>query len=163
VVLGALGRRASRERIAPIPAEPPDRFPPPVRDAQFPPRPAHPLEPLVAAVGARLSELGVPRPAFAILDGVAAPIVGYEHAICFAGENPRLRALAASITAPSRSTAASTLAALDALVAHVVCVLNAALTSVTDATEAHALGALLGARNETRDPPLDPTRDRGPP
>ncbi|HWU89413.1 MAG TPA: hypothetical protein VN253_19265 [Kofleriaceae bacterium] len=34
-------------------------------------------------------------------------------------------------------------AAVDALVAHVISVLHLALTSVTDATEAHLLGGLL--------------------
>jgi hypothetical protein len=103
-------------------------------------RPAHPLDPLVAAVGVRLQELGLALPRLRILDGAAAPLAGYEGGVvAFAGEHPRLLAIAAALLAKT----AWSEAAVDALTAHVVTVLNVALTSVTDATEAHALAGLL--------------------
>jgi hypothetical protein len=140
VVLDTLGERASRVRLSPLPAAPPERVSAVLRDA--PARPSHALDPLVAAVAAQLRRLGLAPPTFAILDGATAPIVAYNGdalAITFAGAHPRLVAISAGLVAKQAWSAA----ALDALVAHVVTVLNIALTSVTDVTEAHALGVLL--------------------
>jgi len=134
-----LGERAYHDRPTPLPA-PPERISATVLRDEPGARPAHPLAPLVAAVSARLRRLGVAPPAFAILETATQPIVGYSaDALAFAGYHPRLRAIAAGLVARAPWSAA----ALDALVAHVVTVLNIALTSVTDATEAHALGGLL--------------------
>ena len=57
--------------------------------------------------------------------------------LVIAGDNERLRSLATSLDSPWFD------GALDALTAHVVSVLNIALTEITDATELHALGKLL--------------------
>lgn len=106
------------------------------------PRPVHPLDPMIALVRQRLAATGIPLPGFAIVDGSVAPSVRYADAILyFAGDAPQLRAIAAACLA---GTAWHT-AAIDALVAHLVSVLNLALTSVTDATEQHALGLLLAS------------------
>jgi hypothetical protein len=153
VVLGVLGSRAYVDRPAPLPGARPERLAPPLHDAPPlppvpeppprpapPPRPPHPLDPMVAAVGARLRELGIAPPPFAILEGTTAPAVRYEgDAICFAAGHPRLRAIAAACLAGSPWGTS----AVDVLAAHVISVLNIALTSVTDATELHLLGNLL--------------------
>ncbi len=140
VVLGRLGGRAYRERPVPVPAGPPERLSAAiVRDAASA-RPAHPLDPLVAALGARLRRLGLASARFAIAEDAAGPIACYRgDAVALAAHHPRLRAIAAALAART----AWSEAAVDALAAHVVTVLNVALTSVTDAAEAHALGGLL--------------------
>jgi hypothetical protein len=157
VVLGVLGARVYVDRPVPRPDLKPERLAPPLRDAGLAvpalsvpplpisplprPRPSHPLDPVVAAVGARLVQLGIAPPPFAILEGFVAPMVRYEgDAICFAADHPQLRAIAAACVAGT----AWREAAVEALVAHVISVLNIALTSVTDATELHLLGGLLG-------------------
>lgn len=139
IVLGVLAGRASRDRLPPIPAAPSERFAAVLRDAPSA-RPAHPLDPLVTALDVRLRRLGLGPQKFAILEDVVSPIACYSaDVIALAGHYPRLRAIAAALVAKT----AWSEAAVDALAAHVVTVLNIALTSVTDATEAYALGCLL--------------------
>jgi hypothetical protein len=139
VVLGVLGDRVLRDQPAPLPAARPERVSTILRDAP-PVRPAHPLDPLLAAVGVRLQELGLALPWFRILDNASSPLADYNVGVVeIAGAHPRLRAIAAALLAKT----AWSEAAVDALTAHVVTVLNVALTSVTDATEAHALAGLL--------------------
>jgi hypothetical protein len=105
-----------------------------------PARPSHPFDPMIALAQRRLAATGIPLPSFAILDGITEPNISYRDSILYlAGEAPQLRAIAAACLA---RTAWHT-AAIDALVAHLVCLLNIALTRVTDATEQHALGLLL--------------------
>jgi hypothetical protein len=138
VVLDVLGERAYRDLPALSPPPPERIAAPPLREA--PARPAHPLDPLAAAVAARLRRLGLAPPTIAVLPPVTTPIACYvDEAIGLAGAHPRLRAIAAGLAAGAPWSAA----AVDALTAHVATVLNVALTSVTDATEAHVLGGLL--------------------
>jgi hypothetical protein len=137
VALGVLGERAYYP-LAPIPATPPERFAA-LRDVPRA-RPPHPLDPLVAVLEVKLRLLGVPPPRLAILEEAVAPMLGHvDDTLALAGHHPQLLAIAAAIAARSAWSAA----AADALVAHAVTVLNVALTSVTDATEAHALAGLL--------------------
>jgi hypothetical protein len=139
VVLGVLGERAYRVNLVTIPPTPPERFAAPLRDAPRM-RPPHPLDPLVAVLEGKLRQLGVPPPRLAILDEAVSPMLGYAGGVlALAGHHPQLLAIAAALAARSAWSAA----AADALVAHAVTVLNVALTSVTDATEAHALAGLL--------------------
>jgi hypothetical protein len=139
VVLAALGPRAHRDLPTPLPSGRPERAAAPLRDAP-PVRPAHPLDPLLAAVSVRLQALGLALPRFRILDGATAPLAAYADGVVeFAGEHPQLIAITASLLARTPWSEA----AVDALTAHVVTVLNVALTSVTDATEGHALAELL--------------------
>jgi len=142
VVIEALGERTRREVPTPLPAAPPESVAELLRDLPpIPPaRPRHELEPLVAAVGERLYQLGLARPRFRILDGATSPLVAYEDGmITLAGASARLCTIAAAL--PGKAVWSE--AAVDALTAHIVTVLNVALTSVTDATEAHALAGLL--------------------
>jgi hypothetical protein len=144
VLIAWLGPRASRARpspLAPRPTPPGAPLsvspPPPTPPARL--RPPHPLDVLVTALSRRLAEIGVPIGTFAILEGVRDPILRAEGGLCLAADHPQLRAIAAACLAGTAWASA----AVDALAAHAVTVLNVALTSVTDATEAHALGALL--------------------
>ena len=99
--------------------------------------PAHPLAPLADAIVHRLSEVGLHRVTIRIA-ARAEPIVDVDAGVVvLAGENGRLRSLATSLDSPWFP------GALDALTAHVVSVLNIALTEITDSTELHALGKLL--------------------
>jgi len=106
--------------------------------ARAPDRPAasHPVEPLVAAVMERLGDVGIHGVTWRIANR-AEPIVAYDDMLVVAGDNERLLSLATSLDSPWFD------GALDALTAHVVSVLNIALTEITDATELHALGKLL--------------------
>jgi hypothetical protein len=119
--------------LQPVPLPPPPVFAPPV------PRPSHPLDVLVAALSRRLAEIGVPVARYAILEGERDPMLRVDGGLSLAADHPQLRAIAAACLA--RTAWAD--AAVDALTAHAATVLNVALTSVTDATEAHALAALL--------------------
>jgi hypothetical protein len=74
----------------------------------------------------------------------------FDHGIEVAGDNVRLRALAAALAAKSPFADAG----VDVVVAHLVTVLNVAMTQITDASEAHALGVLLSQ------PSADPPRSR---
>lgn len=144
LVLAWLGPRVRRDRRAPralqpLPASAPPPAAPPLLAAPARPRPSHPLDILVAALSRRLAEIGVPVGKYAIIEGERDPILRVDGGLCLAADHPQLRAIAAACLA--RTAWAS--AAVDALAAHAVTVLNVALTSVTDATEAHALGALL--------------------
>ncbi len=104
-----------------------------------PPPPVHPLDELVAALKQRLVQLGVgarETGKLHILAGEVRPLVGYREAgVALAGDHPWLRAAIAA----SGSTAA-----LDALSAHVVTVLDVGLTAITEASQLHAIDVLLG-------------------
>jgi hypothetical protein len=63
----------------------------------------------------------------------------HDRGLVIAGDHPRLIELGAALAANSPWATA----ALDAIVAHGVTVLNVALGEVTDAAEQHAIGALL--------------------
>jgi hypothetical protein len=146
VVLEVLGERTRREVPAPLSTAPPERVADVLRDLlpPLPPvppvRPAHELQPLVAAIGARLHQLGLAQPLFTLNDYIASPLAAYDNGtVTLAAGSPQLRAIAAALLAKT----AWSEAAVDALTAHVVTVLNVALTSVTDTTEAHALAGLL--------------------
>lgn len=154
-LLSFLGRRARRVEPPPqIVVPPPPPAPKKVILAVEPPKPAkpaaapvrhHPLRDLVRALEFRLVELGVHSYEWTIAD-TDEPIIAYERGnIIVAGEHPKLRALAL----------ANDEMLIDLLVAHVVTVLNLALSEITDATEAHALGVLLASR-----PSEDPPRSR---
>jgi hypothetical protein len=103
------------------------------------PEPAHALRPLVQAVEARLARVGIRAADWIIVDRIE-PLVRFDRGLRVAGENPMLVAIAAAQLAGSAWASD----AIDLLTAHVVTVLNVALAEVTDSTEAHALGALLG-------------------
>jgi hypothetical protein len=106
--------------------------------------PAHPLVPLVVYLHQRLPTLGVPAPRFQLREGATAPMLRYTgDALELAGDHPSLLALAGALAEATPAHADEP--ALAAFVAHVISVLNLALTAVTDATEAYALGLLLGA------------------
>jgi hypothetical protein len=130
--------------------EPPEPPPKPVAKAQpkpSPPKPpkrttkkeAHPLEPLIKRLSSRVGELGLRGYEFRIAER-KNPMFQFELGILFvAGKNERLRSLALHAQTESPWLPA----AIDALAAHVVSVLNIALTDVTDATEIDALQLLL--------------------
>ncbi len=105
-----------------------------------PMEPDHPLRPLVHALRARFAQLGLELQGDAILER-EAPMFTHDEYFQIAGDHPRLRALGAALAAGSPWAPA----ALDAVVAHGVTVLNVSLGAVTDAAEGHALRALLGA------------------
>lgn len=136
-VLEALGPRARRAGDPPLPEIP--QPPPRTRHARKPPpqppRPPHALDPLIAALSARLAPLALSLPPFAIVATARTPLVAVAPSrIELAGESPVLRALALDL-APEP---------VALLAAHVVSLLNLANTPLTDAAELHAL-ALLAA------------------
>lgn len=103
------------------------------------PTPPHPLAPLLTLLRHRIAAVGVPAPRFFLCEG-DYPIATAEDSTLYLGsDHPRLLAIAATLAA---NTAWHT-AAVDALSAHLVTLLNISLTSVTDATERHALAFLL--------------------
>ncbi len=109
-----------------------------------PPAPVrkHPLHELVRALDQRLISLGIRGYEWKIIDD-DKPMIGFASGmITVAGDNPRLRKLAIDLDED----------AMELLTAHVITVLNIALTSITDATEAHALSVLLASR-PSEDPP----------
>jgi hypothetical protein len=138
------------EKAVPAPAPPAPPAPPPVRPSHpaltlleeliavaplAPPRPSHPLDSLLALLTQRIVLAGVPAPRFALLIGVDAPLAIADGAtIRLAADHPRLLAIGAACLA---YTAWHT-AAVDALAAHLITLLNRALASVTDATEHYA-------------------------
>ena len=100
----------------------------------------HALQPVVDALIDRLFAIGVPLPFGFVIDTERdQPLVRFDGSIRLAGEAPRLHAVANALAARSPWAAG----AIDALVAHTLTVLNVALTQITDATEATALGRLL--------------------
>jgi len=107
-----------------------------------PPAPPHPLQQLADLVHARLRAIG----AATHLRGLdveprrAAPLAQWsDDRVTLAGDSDALRAI--ELVRIDDSPWAS--AAIDGLTAHVVTVLNVALTTVTDVAELHALGRLL--------------------
>jgi hypothetical protein len=143
VVIANLGKRVRRSRPAPKPR--PAREEPQVVTAPKqqpvrakPPEPPHRLVPLVKKLRARLSELGIGGYRWSIIER-AEPMFAFGDEIEVAGDNVRLRALAAALA--SQSPLLDT--GIDVVVAHLVTVLNVSLTQITDASEAHALGVLL--------------------
>ena len=101
----------------------------------------HPLQPVVDRLHGRISALGVPVARWRIVDDRDEPIAVYASDVLeLAAGNPRLLSIAGPIAANTAWSAD----ALDALAAHCITVLNVALTSITDAAEARAIGKLLG-------------------
>ena len=154
-LLHYLGKRARRvepppQIVIPLPAPKPAPKPAPrpepitVAKAPVPPPPVrrHALQDLVDALDERLVELGIQLYEWKIVDDDEPMIRFKSDEILVAGEHPRLRKLATTLDRD----------AIDLIVAHVVSVLNIELTSITDATEAHALGILLASR-PSEDPP----------
>ncbi|HEY5925030.1 MAG TPA: hypothetical protein VIV11_25285 [Kofleriaceae bacterium] len=145
-IIADLGDRVHRPRAAPKPRpareRPPTQPPPPPvakpKPKPQPPAPPHPLDGLVAKLRSRLADLGIGGYGWRIVD-LAEPMFAYGYEIEVAGDNVRLRALAAALLANSPFAAAG----LDVVIAHLVTVLNVSLTQITDAHEAHALGMLL--------------------
>ena len=141
-ILNQLGPRARREQpLPPIPAIPPaipHAIPAPAPPP--PPREPHPLDGLIRALHTRMVTAGLPGPGFGIAPGKTAPMLELDQQrLVLAADHPRLRAIAAACLANQ----AWADAAIDALAAHAITVLNIALTSITDPAEAAALGVLL--------------------
>jgi hypothetical protein len=105
----------------------------------------HPLQPVVDRLHGRISALGVPVARWRIVDDRDEPIAVYasDDVLELAAGNPRLLSIAGAIAA-NTAWSADALDALDALAAHCITVLDVALTSITDAAEARAIGKLLG-------------------
>jgi hypothetical protein len=162
-LLNYLGKRARRvepapQIVIPLPAAPkpapkPEPTPAPkpapvvVAKAPGPPPPVrrHALQDLVDALDERLIALGIRGYEWKIVDD-DKPMIGFSSGkITVAGNHPRLRKLAIDLDED----------AIELVVAHVVTVLNIALTSITDATEVHALSVLLASR-PSEDPPQSP-------
>jgi len=88
-------------------------------------------------------ELGIRSFQVVIGDEEDEPIVTYTNGqVRLAGDNEQLRKIAAELAAKSINAAP----AIDLLAAHVVNVLNRALTDITDSNETFALGVLLANR-----------------
>ncbi|NVB76944.1 MAG: hypothetical protein HOV81_00985 [Kofleriaceae bacterium] len=153
VVIEHLGDRLRRQREErqriPTPAPPqpvivksPPEKPAPKRPPPPAPKPPHPLQALVERLSKRVGELGIEGHEWAIED-IDEPMFQFQFGeLVVAGNNKRLRALAAAQLANT----AWFDDALDAVAAHVVTVLNVSLTQITDATEVAALHALLAPR-----------------
>src|SRR5205814_125823 len=86
IVISVLGTRAryNRESIA---------IPPPPTAPTKPAAPPHPVQIVVDTIYNRLVELGVPMPGVTIA-GVEQPLVRFDRTLRFAGDNPRLAAIA---------------------------------------------------------------------
>ena len=93
---------------------------------------------VVSKLRSRLGQLGIAGYEWGIVDR-AEPMFAFDGVIEVAGDNVRLRALAAALAASSPFAEAG----VDVVVAHLVTVLNRALSHVTDATEAEAIARLL--------------------
>lgn len=120
------------------PAAPPEARPEPAKKA----KPPHPLRPLAEALSDRVRELGIRSFQFVIGDEEDEPIVAYTNGqVRLAGNNEQLRKVAAELLANTINAGP----AIDALAAHVVSVLNRALTDITDSNETFALGVLLAS------------------
>jgi hypothetical protein len=136
---------------------PPAPMSPPVsvqRSAPAParkPRRPHFLQPLVDALAHRVGKLGVGSFDWTIDESSSALVTFASHQLVVGGENKHLRHLAAELVTKSVIVGA----AIDAIAAHAVSVLNLALTEVTDAGELHALGVLL-----VSPPSVGPPRSR---
>lgn len=111
-----------------------------------PPLPPHPLQAMLELTADRLIAAGVAHHPLTIAAGTSAPMVTLSAAghIFFAGDHPKLRAIAAACLANT----AWHREAIDALVAHLTCLLRDASgegwLAVSDAIEQRALGRLLG-------------------
>lgn len=108
-----------------------------------PPRPAvtHPLQPFVTHLHDRIINLGVEVSQWRIVDDLDEPLARYtDNTLELAANNRHVIETAAACAANTAWSAD----ALDALAAHCVTVLNVALAHITDATEARAIGKLLG-------------------
>ncbi|HEY5944702.1 MAG TPA: hypothetical protein VIV40_04395, partial [Kofleriaceae bacterium] len=147
-VIAQLGSRVRRNRPAPQPRpvqQAPRVAAPPAPPKQQPhrappPEPPHPLRSLVTKLRSRLSDLGIGGYRWSIIER-PEPMFAFADEIEVAGDNVRLRALAAALASNSPFAQAG----IDVVVAHLVTVLNVALTQITDASEAHALGVLLAS------------------
>jgi hypothetical protein len=140
--LGDRARRGRRPRqLVPRPEPKPSSAVPKETPRPSPARP-HPLQPFIDVLDHRLVELGLGEHAFVFHNG-SLPMFHYDGAVIrVAANHPRLLAVAAAHAA--RSPWAD--AAIDAMVAHLVTVLNVALTHITDAAEHHAIFRLLSRR-----------------
>nr|MDQ3370777.1 hypothetical protein [Myxococcota bacterium] len=102
---------------------------------------AHPLQPFLDRLHARIGALGIAVAAWRLVDDREEPVARYEDGVVeLASLN--LHVLGAAAACGSASPWAD--AALDLLAAHVITVLNIALTHITDATEAYAIARLVG-------------------
>jgi hypothetical protein len=151
-IIADLGGRVRRQRPAPTPRRAPvDVFeqksdwpkpaapqPAPLKLPPAKPEPPHPLRPLVVKLRSRLADLGIGGYRWSIVD-TGEPMFAFSEEIEVAGNNQRLRALAAALVADSPLARAG----VDVVIAHLVTVLNIALSQITDASEAHAIGLLL--------------------
>ena len=154
VVRTHFGDRLTRIAPAPKPkpAPPPPPTDPPVstlRPAPQMPAPAppnrkpapHALQPLVEALMDRVAKLGIQTFSWEIADA-REPMLSYAGVqLVIGGNNALLRKIAVVLA----SDASHAEAAIDALAAHAVSLLNIARTDITDASEMHALGVLLAS------------------
>jgi hypothetical protein len=141
-IINDLGSRIRRVRptqnprpVAEQPVEVAKPLPPKPKPKAEPP---HPLRPLVVQMRARLAQLSIGGYQWSIIER-HEPMFAYSDEIEVAGNNVRLRALAAALLADSPIAKGG----IDVVVAHLVTVLNVSLTQITDAGEAHALAVLL--------------------
>jgi hypothetical protein len=126
--------RPPSTRARPDTVEPP---PPPASKPAF----EHPLQPFVNRLHTRIVTLGIQVAQWRIVDDRDEPIARYEHdTLELAANNRHVLETAAACVANTAWSAD----ALDALAAHCVTVLNVALASITDTTEARAINKLLG-------------------
>jgi hypothetical protein len=113
--------------------------PPKPKPKPKPPEPEHPIKNLIDVVYRRLVDLGIPNVGVRVVD-VASPIVRHQDQLLrFAGRDARLHAVSNAMKANSPWAPM----AIDAVLAHVITVLNEARTEVTDDTEQHVLKTLL--------------------
>lgn len=148
---------ASTESTASSPSAPtaPTTSPPvsapspsPIPPAAAPP--PHPLQAMLALTADRLIAVGIAHHPLVITPAASSPMVSLADGVVrFAGNHPKLRAIAAA----HQANTACHRDAIDALVAHLLCLLHAASAGgsggsrldVSDAAEQRALGKLLGA------------------
>jgi hypothetical protein len=136
VVRAHLGPRVLWPTTFAAPPPAPSKPPP---AARLPP--AHPLDELLALIDRRLCDIGIAGYPL-VIESCDTPMVRFDQLVVrVAGENPQLLRIASAHAAASPWAAA----AIDAVTAHVVTVLNVALTQITDATEAHALDVLTAS------------------
>jgi hypothetical protein len=141
-------RRTEKPRPAPeAPVEIVSPRPPPPPKPKAKAEPPHPLRLLVTLLRARLSQVGIGGYRWSIIER-HEPMFAYSDEVEVAGNNVRLRALAAAVEADSPFAKGG----IDVVVAHLVTVLNVALSQITDAGEAHALAVLL-ANQPSANPP----------
>ena len=95
----------------------------------------------------RIAQLGISRAFPWVIEDYRDPMITFSRdEIVVGGNNPVLRAIASELAAESSLAGP----AIDATAAHVVSLLNIALTEITDATETHAIGVLLSPRSAGR-------------